>query len=242
MEQLDIVRIPIFPLGMINAHLILGSDSKILVDSGVPGSEEKIGRSLSRLGLSFKDIDLIVVTHAHADHAGSAGKLQQLCAAPILAHRGDLAYFQQEKAMTYCATGWFGRLLLKSGMPLRPYDQFTPDILLKDQEVFDLSEFGISGVVFSTPGHTQGSISITLSVKRALVGDLVASGIFLGGIMLTGRARQPPFEENPVEVARQLLHLLDKGHETFYLGHGGPLPAREVRRYAERILGEGKVG
>ncbi|NIN35076.1 MAG: hypothetical protein GTO60_08310, partial [Gammaproteobacteria bacterium] len=45
------------------------------------------------------------------------------------------------------------------------------DILVDD--VFDLSEYGISGKIIHTPGHSQGSISIILDNGETLVGDMV---------------------------------------------------------------------
>jgi hydroxyacylglutathione hydrolase len=46
-----------------------------------------------------------------------------------------------------------------------------------------------------------------LSSQDALVGDLIALGILLGGIAFTGRAMRPPFEDDPQTVARELEHL-----------------------------------
>jgi glyoxylase-like metal-dependent hydrolase (beta-lactamase superfamily II) len=40
-------------------------------------------------------------------------------------------------------------------------------------DVFDLSEYGISGKIIHTPGHSQGSISIILDNGETLVGDMV---------------------------------------------------------------------
>ena len=39
MSDTAIIRIPILPLGIVNAHLIRGADGCILVDAGIPGSE-----------------------------------------------------------------------------------------------------------------------------------------------------------------------------------------------------------
>ncbi len=47
----------------------------------------------------------------------------------------------------------------------------NPDILVDD--VFDLSEYGISGKIIHTPGHSQGSISIILDNGETLIGDMV---------------------------------------------------------------------
>lgn len=236
MEKIDVIRIPILPMGMVNAYLVASNNGYILVDSGIPNSENKIAKALKKVGLSFKDIRLIVITHAHADHAGSAYKIQQLSQAPIVAHVADLPYYLREKAMIYCTTGWFGRFFLKTGIPLVDYDKFTPDILLKGDETLDLARFGVNGVIFSTPGHTQGSLSIMLSNKKALVGDLVSSGILLGGIIRNSIAMPPPFEDSSIEVAKELSGMLDQGAQTFYMGHGGPLAAEEVKRYADKIL------
>jgi len=86
---LKIIRIPILPFRMVNCFLILGAEGCVLVDTGLPGSESKIGNVLEKNGLSFKDIKLIVITHAHVDHAGSAARMRELSGAPIVAHEGD---------------------------------------------------------------------------------------------------------------------------------------------------------
>jgi len=236
MSELKVIPVPIWPLGMINAYLVAGGDKYILVDSGIPNSEDRIGKTLKRHGLAFNDIGLIVITHAHGDHAGSAHAVQKLSGAPILAHEAELAYFQQDKPMAYCPTGLFGKLFLKTGRPTRPYEAFTPEILVKDKEDYDLSEYGVHGTVVATPGHTEGSLSVTLSNRDVLASDLVTTGILLGGIALKGRIKPPPFEDDAQMVARELKSLIDMGMETFYLGHGGPLSAHQVRGYCDRIL------
>ena len=75
---------------------IAGDSGCILVDAGIPGSERKIAKVLTRHGLSMKDIKLIVVTHAHVDHAGSAARLRKLSGAPILAHRDDADFYSRK--------------------------------------------------------------------------------------------------------------------------------------------------
>ncbi|MES2742085.1 MAG: MBL fold metallo-hydrolase [Pseudomonadota bacterium] len=227
-----IVTIPILPFGMVHCHLIVTAKGCVLVDTGVPGSETKIGRALSGLGLGFSDVSLIVVTHAHTDHAGSATRLRELSGAPILAHQADLDYYERRKDMCYCMTHWWGPLFMRSGLPTEAYRAFTPDILLRDDARVDLNDYGVDGVVRHTPGHTAGSVSVTLHSGDALVGDLLASGVFIGGIARTAHATRPPFEDDPQRVSEQLLGMIDAGMEHFYMGHGGPLPAEEVRRHA----------
>jgi glyoxylase-like metal-dependent hydrolase (beta-lactamase superfamily II) len=237
MSNPEIIRIPILPFGMVNAHLIKSEAGCILVDTGIPGSERKIARVLDQHGLSFKDIKLIVVTHAHTDHAGSAARVRKLSGAPILAHEADADFYNRKVPMTYCPTGWFGKMFLKTPAPHEPYEGFEPDILMHKAQAVSLLEFGIDGIIRHTAGHTPGSIAIELSTQDALVGDLIASGILIGGIAFKGHAIRPPFEDDPRRVARELERLVKGGAKRFHMGHGGPLEAAEVLRHA-RFLSE----
>ena len=236
MSDFQVIRIPIWPLAMVNAYLVKGPTGCILVDSGMPGSERKIEQALKANHLSLKDLKLIVITHAHADHAGSAAKMRSLSGTPIVAHEGDLKFYLRQEPMSYCPTSAFARLLYKSGAPLEPYEAFRPEILLSQNQTFDLRQHGFRGTLQHTPGHTAGSLSVVLEGKQALVGDMLASGIFLGGILFKNRPIRPPFEENPQEVARELQRLLDQGTRHFYVGHGGPLKAEAVKRHVEALL------
>lgn len=228
-------RIGIFPFSMINAFLLQGPAGCILIDSGLPGTEHKIGRVLQKNGLNFTDIKLIVITHAHIDHAGNAATLRALCGAPILAHRADLNYFEGKSRMQFCNTGWFGWLFSKTGAIQKPYTPFTPDILLGPGEEFNLQPYALQGYVQSTPGHTAGSVSVVLENSIALVGDLISSGILLGGIVLTGKPKRPPFEDDPLQVSLELAALNERGIEMFYMGHGGPLPRQAVARHIKHL-------
>lgn len=233
MESPRIVRVPILAMHMVNAHLIIGPDGCVLVDAGLPGSDVRVERVLAREGRTLADLQLIVITHAHVDHAGGAARLRERSGAPIVAHRGDLAHYQREQPMTFCPTGLTGRLFHKTGVSRQPYEAFTPDLFIDDE--LSLEPYGVPGKIVATLGHTQGSVSVMLDSGDALVGDLVASGILIGGIARLGHARRPPFEDDPHAVSRALGGLLDAGMERFYLGHGGPLPAAEVRRHATRL-------
>ncbi len=228
-------KIAIFPLGMINAFLLVNSQGCILIDSGLPNTEGKINKVLKKLNLTFSDIKLIIITHAHIDHAGNTAKIKSLSAAQVIAHEGDLPYFRGEKKMHFCSTGWFGRLFSKIGVIQKSYDLFEPDILLTSKAQFCLNDYGIDGEIISTPGHTAGSISVVIENDKAIVGDLVSSGILLGGIVRTHKAKRPPFEDNPLQVSQELQSIADKGVTTFFMGHGGPLPQAEVLRHIDKL-------
>jgi len=190
-------RVPIFPRGMINAFLLVNSQHCILIDAGLPDTEQKIEMTLKKIGRALTDIDLIILTHAHIDHAGNAAKLTALSNAKVIAHSGDLPYYRGEKKMYFCDTGWFGTLFRKTGAIQQPYDVIEPDILLTENDSYCLKSYGVDGEVIPTPGHTEGSISVVIENEKAVVGDLISSGILLGGIIRTGTAKRPPYEDNP---------------------------------------------
>lgn len=231
----SIHKIAIFPLGMINAFLLVNSQGCILIDSGLPNTEGKIEKTLKKLNLTFSDIKLIVITHAHIDHAGNTAKIKSLSGAQVIAHEGDLVYFRGEKKMHFCSTGWFGRLFSKTGAIQKSYALFEPDILLTSKTQFSLNTYGINGEVISTPGHTEGSISVVIENDKAIVGDLVSSGILLGGIIRTHKAKRPPFEDNPLLVSQELQSMANRGVTTFFMGHGGPLPQTEILRHIDKL-------
>ena len=240
MFQTQIITIPILPFGMVNAHLIRSEAGCVLVDTGIPGSEAKIGKFLAEHGLTFRDIKLIVVTHAHTDHAGSAERLRALSGAPILAHQDDADFYSRKEAMTYCTTSWLSKLFLKTPFPHEPYNGFIPDIMMTNGHAVNLLDFGVDGVVRHTGGHTPGSIAVELSSQDMMVGDLIASGILIGGVILKGRAIRPPFEDDPATVSRELIRMVESGGKRFHMGHGGPLDVSAVLRHAQTLAKLGR--
>ena len=76
------------PLDHVNAWLI-DRDGLTLVDTGVPGSADKIVAAIRQLGKQPSDVRHILVTHAHPDHIGSLAVLKQATGARVYAHPLD---------------------------------------------------------------------------------------------------------------------------------------------------------
>jgi len=228
-------RVPIMRFGMVNAFVLQSDAGAILIDTGVPNSQNQVSAALGHLGLTLKDLKLIVVTHGHFDHAGGAAQIRKLSGAPVLIHEREAKYCAGEEKMKLCPTGWVGKLLYKSGAPQAPYDFFAPEITLNGDDRFDLKAYGLSGYITPTPGHTPGSVSVVMEDGQAFVSDLVASGLGLGGIIPTGVGKRPPFEEEPHVVARGLEELLSKGAQHFHLGHGFKLGRAAIERHIDEL-------
>ncbi len=73
-----------------NVYLFAG-ESTGLIDCGVstPETRADLEAKLAEYGLTFADIDELVLTHYHADHSGLAGAIQAAGGATVYAHRAD---------------------------------------------------------------------------------------------------------------------------------------------------------
>ncbi len=70
------LRVHVLDVGQGDSLLVISPEGKaVLVDAGNPGNGKKILETLSRLGVS--QINLLVATHAHADHIGAADEVMR---------------------------------------------------------------------------------------------------------------------------------------------------------------------
>ncbi len=58
-------------LGFVSAYVLARGNTAAIYDTGVDGSADAIGQSLSDLGLTYNDVAHVVLSHHHGDHAGS---------------------------------------------------------------------------------------------------------------------------------------------------------------------------
>lgn len=62
-------------LGFVSAFVLARGNTAAIVDTGVAGSADAIGRSLVDLGLTYDDVAHVILTHKHGDHAGSIAEV-----------------------------------------------------------------------------------------------------------------------------------------------------------------------
>ncbi|MHB1317510.1 MAG: MBL fold metallo-hydrolase [Anaerolineae bacterium] len=220
------VRIDPIGLGISRSYLLRG-EGAILVDAGVTRQTGRIMVALQRLEVAPEDIRLIVLTHAHADHAGSAKGVSGLTRAPIAVHKAEHDWLEQGKSpITPGVTLWgrtLARLMSLAGR-MEGYPPAQAEILLDDREL-SLEAYGIPGSVLHTPGHTQGSVSILLESGEAIVGDLA-----MDGFPLRLSPGLPVLAENREQVLESWHMLLARGAKTIYPAHGRPFPAEVIRQ------------
>ena len=158
---------------------IVTGDRPFLVDTGIPGSAPAILAALTEANIEPADIALIVITHAHVDHAGSADELQRATGAPILAHPLDAAALATGSSEPVVgrtpAAQAFAEQIAARRADAPPGPAFAPVSATETgDDGADLqAAYGIDARVIHTPGHTRGGLTVVLGNGEALVGDLI---------------------------------------------------------------------
>lgn len=203
-----------------NAHVVFGSHP-LIVDSGAQGDFSDLVSGLRALGAPLASVRCAVITHGHADHAGTARALQ-LAGVKIIAGAGDVDRTWRGVHGPHNPTGLFARVL-KLALP-EHYKPFVADVIVTDR--YDLAPCGIAGEVIATPGHTPGAVVVLVAGgKIALVGDL-----FRGGLVFTTSPAEHFYQDDLKRDHAQIQMLLARGVEWFVLGHGGPIGRKAVQR------------
>ncbi|MFF8772525.1 MBL fold metallo-hydrolase [Kitasatospora sp. NPDC015120] len=225
MSRTKVIPIPVLGRHAVNAYLLLGRHP-VLVDAGTPGSGRRIVDQVAAHGVDPQDIRLLVVTHGHIDHFGSAAELRRLTGAPIAAHAADLGPYRTGRVREpYLPTGPMGRLMARNPKLHEHTEPFEPDLLVHGES--GLADFGVDGRVIPTPGHTAGSVSVLTDDGELVAGDLIANS-FMG--LIRGRPANPPFHDDPLANLASLRAMLDLKPTRLHVGHGTPLdPARAAR-------------
>jgi hydroxyacylglutathione hydrolase len=192
-----------------NLYLILG-EGAVLVDTGNPGNAALVIDNLEQRGLKPRDLKLILLTHAHGDHLGSAAALRERTGAPIALHRADLDMARAGHQALH-PTGLDGRLLARFFSD--HFEPLEPDIILEDETT--LTEYGLDAQVIETPGHTAGSVSLILSDGQAIIGDVMR-----GDFMLTNRPARHFFADDLGMVHSSVQRLAELPLTTLNPGHG----------------------
>jgi glyoxylase-like metal-dependent hydrolase (beta-lactamase superfamily II) len=131
-----------------------------LVDSGVAGSEMIIFQYLKDTGRSPQEISMLILTHAHPDHIGSAAAIKRITGCTVAACASERAWIEDValQAKERPVPGFFD-LVGGSVEVDRTLDEGD---LLHIQGGPDLR-------VMHTPGHSSGSISLWMAKESALI-------------------------------------------------------------------------
>ncbi|MBI5844937.1 MAG: MBL fold metallo-hydrolase [Deltaproteobacteria bacterium] len=217
--------------GPSNVYLFLG-DNVTLLDTGTAQAAGRLSRALSELGLSFSDIDRVVLTHGHIDHYGSAAKIVRATGgkAQVFAHREDTDSIQTGQEAKKRTTERFLSLM---GVPLplrlslisvflvflKMAETVKVDRFLDDGDMIYLGNHKAS--VMATPGHTRGSVCLFLEQDGLLfAGDTVLAHITPNALAMVEDGCDIPRRRAQDEFYRSLALIEEVCPRVVHPGHG----------------------
>jgi glyoxylase-like metal-dependent hydrolase (beta-lactamase superfamily II) len=150
----------------VNSFAFLEADGSVtLVDCGLKRAPAAIVKGLAHIGRRPQDVQRIVLTHAHNDHAGGAAKMVADTGVDgVLIHEADADYARNGTAPPLDASLRSGRMFARL-----PYGGFAPVPVageLKDGDLLDVAG-GLQ--IFHTPGHTPGHVSLLHTATGVLI-------------------------------------------------------------------------
>ncbi len=194
-----------------NCYIIENGTNAILVDTG---KKEYVNQVLK--ACKPYSIKLLILTHAHFDHAENAAQISEALNIPIAMSEKDSDLIESNNNQELFSETFLGKIVLSASLKdfsARPMRVFQPDILLKDND--SLSDYGINASIVSLPGHTNGSIGIDVDNNHLIVGDALMNMFYPTVSMLFHNKNEM------LESARKISRI---GNRTIYFGHGKPTP------------------
>ena len=238
-KQIYTVTAPFHGGGNVFLYLITG-ERIALVDTGVEHTpSEVIQPALAEMGLALSDIDVVLNTHSHLDHAGGNGEMRQLSKASIHTHKADVFMADSVQAQVdFMLAPLIALDFSKEALDDRADHVVSNagravgvDVALSEGDTVDLGR-GIVLRVVHNPGHTPGCISYFWE----------AEGLLLSGDGVPGMGSRPgayPLYFDAVSYRRSLAKLSRMDFRAICLGHaylGGTLVNHPVREGADCAL------
>lgn len=197
-----------------NCYIIENGTDGILVDTGKKEFANKVVEQCKAY-----HVKLIVLTHAHFDHAENAARISDALGIPIGMNKKDCNLIQSNTNQVLSAESFLGKIVLSVSLKdfkVREMEEFKPDIFLNDGD--SLSSYGIDANIIALPGHTEGSIGVDVEQSHLIVGDALMNMFYPTVSMLF---------HNKNDMLESAIKISRLGNREIYFGHGRPMPNRQ---------------
>lgn len=225
-------------------HLIEQRGHVAVVDTGTNDSFPFVMDALGEIGVSAADVDYVLLTHVHLDHAGGAGlMMRKFPNALLVVHPRGARHMIDPSRLIEGATAVYGADEMG-----RLYGEILPieeaRILLAPHDLrIDLG--GRRLHVLDTPGHARHHVCFRdEKTGHIFTGDMF--GLSYPEFDVDGRRfvfpGTTPVQFNPVEMHASIDMLLSFKPGAFYLTHFGRVAdvmpaARELHRLIDAFVG-----
>jgi len=197
---------------------LINEEKKALVDTGPATSVNAVLDGIKKTGIDPEDIDYVIVTHIHLDHAGGAGELiKYMPRAQVIVHdKGARHLINPERLVKSFASTMGERMMQKTG-PVAPIDEERV-VPVSGDEVFKLGERQ-SLRVLHVSGHAPHQLCILESRNNGLFsGDAIGISVAEGKVLMP--ATPPPGFDLKLYLST-LQKLMGLDANLIYFGHFG---------------------
>jgi metallo-beta-lactamase class B len=176
------------------SFLITTPQGHILINPDYEQSVPLIRASVEKLGFRFSDIKIILISHAHDDHAAGCALAKKLTGAKLMVMEADVKEIESGGAGDFAY-----------------HQHWTPvkvDRILHDGDTVTLG--GMTLTAHLTPGHTKGCTTWTTEVKqggRSYHVVIVGSPNVNSGYKLVGNTKYPQIAADYERTFRVLASL-----------------------------------
>ena len=189
-----------------------------MIESGPGVTVPEVIAGLESLGLGPADVEHLLVTHIHLDHAGGAGELARLTGAQVYVHQVGAPHLVDPSRLMASAERVYGDELHHLWGRMVPLDPERVTTLADEDR---LSLGGLEVRVLHTPGHASHHVSYLLGDGTLFCGD--SAGVVLPGASVIRPALAPP--ELDIEMKEAMAERqISVGPTRLVLSHFGPVP------------------
>ncbi len=217
------------------AYLVIEGDRAAFIDNNTLHAVPRLLSALRENNLKPEQVDYIILTHVHLDHAGGTSALVKECPqAVILAHQRAARHIIDPSRLIKGATAVYGESEFK-----RLYGRIEPidEKLVRIVEDGETVDFGERRFTFIyTFGHAKHHMCIYDSGTNGIfTGDALglAYPLLQTGSDLFVFPSTTPTDFDPDKYAEGIDTILSTGAELAFLTHFGPL--KQIKRAADMM-------
>lgn len=202
---------------------VLAKEKLTLIGIGPSPAVPHVQRGLQKLGFHMEEVEYVILTHAHLDHAGGIGLFMQSCPnAKIICHPDAVQYLLQPRKVAAVTRAMYGDNFTDFFDPIRKV--YEEDIITKQDG--DELDIGIDCTLrfIETPGHMPHHLVIyDKETKRLFTGN--SAGIRYEQLAQVGVDFVLPFtpanQFDPEAMKKSLEKLKQLPIEQLCYGHFG---------------------
>jgi len=202
-------------------HLIVEGDRAAIVDTGTNHSVPLVLQALREKGVQPEQVDYVVLTHVHLDHAGGAGRFMRACPnAKLTVHPRGARHMADPARLVAGTVGVYGEAATR-----RMYGEILPVPAARIVETPHASSIRLNGrelEFLDTPGHCRHHVAI----RDARSGHIFAGDVFgLSYREMDQDGRQfvfpttSPAQFDPAPYHRSVDRILECAPAAVYVTH-----------------------